>query len=143
MRIQQLHLSAFGTFTDKHLDFSQPQGLHIIYGANESGKSTTLRALLALLFGMPERTSDAYLHSNDQLRIGAILRQSSGGQEWQCYRRKGRKNTLLDQQNTPLDDGLIQELLGGISQEQFTALFCLDHERLVKEIGRASCRERV
>ena len=132
MRIQQLHLSAFGTFTDKHLDFSQPQGLHIIYGANESGKSTTLRALLALLFGMPERTSDAYLHSNDQLRIGAILRQSSGGQEWQCYRRKGRKNTLLDQQNTPLDDGLIQELLGGISQEQFTALFCLDHERLVK-----------
>jgi len=132
MRIQQLHLSAFGIFTDKHLDFSQPQGLHIIYGANESGKSTTLRALLALLFGMPERTSDAYLHGNDQLRIGAILRHHNGGQEWQCYRRKGRKNTLLDQQNAPLDDGLIQELLGGMSQEQFTALFCLDHERLVK-----------
>lgn len=133
MRIQQLNLSAFGTFSDKQLDFSHPQGFHIIYGANESGKSTTLRALLALLFGIPERTGDAYLHSNDQLRIGATLRHYNvPGQEYQCFRRKGRKNTLLDAQNLPLDENLIQELLGGISQEQFTALFCLDHERLVK-----------
>lgn len=133
MRIQQLNLLAFGTFTDKLLDFSHPQGFHIIYGANETGKSTTLRALLALLFGIPERTNDAYLHNNDQLRIRATLRHyNTSSQEYQCVRRKGRKNTLLDAQNLPLDENLISELLGGISQEQFTALFCLDHERLVK-----------
>ncbi len=130
MQIQQLQLDAFGHFTDFTLDFSQKYpGLHVIYGLNEAGKSTTRRALSGLLFGIPERTQDAFLHVNQRLRLGAIL-QNTQGEQLHCYRRKGRKNTLLDNEDSPLDEKILQAYLGHMSEAQFCALFCFDHERL-------------
>ncbi|MCV6637241.1 AAA family ATPase [Candidatus Albibeggiatoa sp. nov. NOAA] len=130
MRINQLELSAYGSFTNKILDLSQNHGLHIIYGHNEAGKSTTRRAINAVLFGIPERTQDAYYHSNDKLRIGAKLQD--GDAFLHIYRRKGRKNTLLSTDNEPIDEELLKQLLGSISETQYNALFCLNHERLVQ-----------
>ena len=130
MKILQLELIAFGLFSDQILDFSSTSGLHIIYGANEAGKSTMRRALNHLFFGIPERTSDAYLHANDQLRIGARLLGNAEGEELLCYRRKGRKNTLLDVDNNPLDEKRLQAFLCGMKESQFSALCCFDHERL-------------
>jgi len=130
MKILQLHLVAFGLFTDKTLAFSDDKlGLHILYGANEAGKSSMRRALTHLFFGIPERTQDAYFHANDQLRIGARL-QGDNDDELICYRRKGRKNTLLDIHNKPLDEERLQIFLGGMKEAQFTALCCFNHEQL-------------
>ena len=131
MKILRLELAAFGLFTNKILDLSAGNpGLHILYGANEAGKSTMRRALSHVLFGIPERTLDAHFHANEQLRVGAHLRNSHG-EELTCYRRKGRKNTLLDADNNPLDETDFQtRFLGGMNEAQFTALFCFDHEQL-------------
>ena len=75
MRIDRLDLIAYGPFTDKALNLSDgDSGLHLIYGDNEAGKSISLRALIAWLFGIPTRTNDNFLHSNPQLRIGGKLR---------------------------------------------------------------------
>ena len=66
VKILRLDLKAFGPFTGQILEFtSQDPGIHIIYGANEAGKSSSLRALKALLYGFPERTSDNFVHPND------------------------------------------------------------------------------
>jgi len=129
MKILQLELVAFGLFSDQILDFSSASGFHILYGANEAGKSTMRRALNHLFFGIPERTTDAYLHANDQLRIGARLLNAEG-EELLCYRRKGRKNTLLDVDNKALDEKRLQAFLCGMKESQFTGLCCFDHERL-------------
>lgn len=131
MKILRLELAAFGLFTNKILDlWAGNPGLHILYGANEAGKSTMRRALSHVLFGIPERTLDAHFHANEQLRVGAHLRNSHG-EELTCYRRKGRKNTLLDADNNPLDETDFQtRFLGGMNEAQFTALFCFDHEQL-------------
>ncbi len=130
MRLNQLELSAYGNFTNKTLDLNQHQGLHIIYGYNEAGKSTTRRAINAVLFGIPERTQDAYYHNNEKLRIGAKLQD--GEQFLHIYRRKGRKNTLLDINNEPVDEEILKNLLGGMTENQYNALFCLDHEQLIQ-----------
>ena len=44
MRFDKLLLRAFGPFTDRTLDFAAaaPAGLHLIYGPNEAGKSSSL-----------------------------------------------------------------------------------------------------
>jgi len=48
MRFLDLDLVAYGPFTDVSLDLSAgSQGLHIVYGPNEAGKSAALRAVLA------------------------------------------------------------------------------------------------
>lgn len=56
MKIKSLSLVAFGPFSGQVLDFSSSlPGLHIVYGPNEAGKSSAMRALQALLFGFPAR----------------------------------------------------------------------------------------
>ncbi|MCP4605365.1 MAG: AAA family ATPase, partial [Proteobacteria bacterium] len=133
MRIDRLDLIAYGPFTDKSLNLSDgDSGLHLIYGDNEAGKSTSLRALIAWLFGIPARTNDNYLHSNPQLRIGGKLRLSDGN-ELDFVRRKGTKGTLLELgTDDVLDDSILLLFLpGGIDETLFTKLYGIDHGRLV------------
>ena len=70
MRFQRLQIPAFGPFTNLDLRFSdQPGDLHVIYGANEAGKSSLLRAMRDLLFGIHDRSTDNFLHDYRELRI--------------------------------------------------------------------------
>ena len=133
MRIQELNLKAYGPFCNRSLDFSSgSHGLHVIYGPNEAGKSTALRALRSLLYGVDERTTDAFLHGTDQLRIGGRVRSASG-QELTFFRRKGRKNTLLSADETrAIDDAALAPFLAGVSEDVFSSLFGIDHQELVQ-----------
>ena len=95
MKILELALHAFGPFTDAVLDLSAGQeGLHLIYGPNEAGKSSALRALRQALFGIPAQSSDSFVHPYSKMRIGLTLR-GGDGRTLQLIRRKGNRNTLL------------------------------------------------
>ncbi len=132
MRIKRLEMKAFGPFSDRILDFSSHlPGLHIVYGPNEAGKSSSLRALQALFFGFPPRTGDNFIHSYDQLLVGGCL-QGSDGHELAFLRRKKNKNNLFDINDNPLDPALLNPFLHGIEQDLFTTLYGIDHETLVK-----------
>ena len=132
MKIQELNLAAFGPFTNRTLVFDQEAGgLHIVYGPNEAGKSSALRGLKALLYGIEERTLDNFKHANDKLRISGCLRNSDG-HEMAFARRKGRKNTLLALDGEILDEQKLSPFLRGISPELFEALFGIDHQALLK-----------
>lgn len=133
MRINRLDLMAFGRFTEKSLDLSDGDlGLHLIYGDNEAGKSTSLRALIGWLFGIPSRTNDNFLHSNPQLRIGGEL-QLSDGEKIEFIRRKGNKDTLLQYgTDDPFDESLLAGFFpAGIDENLFTKLWGIDHGRLI------------
>jgi uncharacterized protein YhaN len=89
MKIRVLNFIAFGPFTEKELSFDEV-GLHIVYGPNEAGKSSALRGLKALLYGVDERTLDNFIHANDKIRIQGCL-QTVDGRTLDFIRRKGRK----------------------------------------------------
>ena len=131
MRIARLDLLAFGGFTGELLDFGPPsRGLQVVYGRNAAGKSTSLRAVLDLLFGIPERTKDDFEHEKSALRIGAEL-VAADGRRLAILRRKGRSNTLIDPTTgQAVSDALLDAMLGGIGREQFAATFGLGHEGL-------------
>lgn len=132
MKILELQLTAFGPFSGQTLDLSAGSpGLHVVFGPNEAGKSSALRALQALLYGIPGQTPDAFLHPYDALRIGGRLRHSDGT-EVSFVRRKGNKNTLLALDGTRLDDRALDRFLGGESAEKFRAFWGIDHARLVE-----------
>ncbi|MFK8112640.1 MAG: AAA family ATPase [Rubripirellula sp.] len=132
MIIDRLDLKAFGKFSDISMDLSAgPNRFHIVYGPNESGKSTSLRAITSLLFGMPHITEDNYLHNNAQMRVGGVLTDESG-RRLECMRRRGRKATLRDSDDTEvIDESVLHEMLGGIDRETFLTRFGLSHEELV------------
>lgn len=128
MRFTELHLLRFGHFEDLRLAFASAEpGFHLIFGANEAGKSTALRAITGLLYGIPDRSTDTHTHGPD-LRLGATLVQ--GNAQAQFVRRKGRKNTLLDPAGQPLAEDQLQAFLHGIPESTFRSLYGLDHEGL-------------
>lgn len=132
MRLDSLQLARFGPFTDVALDFSAGrEGLHVVFGPNEAGKSSTLRALRALLYGIPQRTSDNFVHAYDQLRIGGVLQRRDGA-TLEIIRRKSARNTLraADDQ-TPIADEALEPFLGGVDEATFQAMFGIDHKTLV------------
>ena len=95
MKLKRLDLKAFGPFTNRILEFnSKGPGLHVIFGPNEAGKSSSLRGLKALLFGFHPQTPDNFRHSYDQLLVGGNL-QNKDGQELIFQRRKKRVNDLI------------------------------------------------
>ena len=129
MRITRLELKAFSRFTDRTLELGP--GLHIVYGPNEAGKSSTLRALKAWLFGFPERTHDNFLHANDQLLVGGCL-QAEDGRELAFFRRKKRKADILDPAGNPLAPEALAGFLPIAEQAVFESLHGLSHEDLIR-----------
>lgn len=142
MRFNRLGFLAFGPFTGLDLDLSggAPGGFHMVFGPNEAGKSSALRGVHDLLFGFPERTQDAHVHPNPDLRIAATL-ASEDGRELHVQRLKRRKDALRDAHDAPIDEALLSSLLGGVDAALFERLFGLDHERLHKA-GEALLRDQ-
>ena len=89
MRFQRLQIPAFGPFTNLDLQFpDQPGDFHVIYGPNEAGKSSLLRAIRDLLFGIHGQSTDNFLHDYTELRIkGEICNRA--GERLVFQRRKG------------------------------------------------------
>lgn len=132
MRLLELGLEAFGPFTDRVLDLSAGgHGLHVVFGRNEAGKSSALRGLHALLYGIPGQTDDAFLHPYDRLRLGGRLRRVDG-EELRFLRRKGNKGTLLAADESRLDDDALDPFLGGVTAEEFRMFWGIDHSRMVQ-----------
>jgi uncharacterized protein YhaN len=128
VRIETLELRAFGPFTDCSVPLCD--GLNILYGPNEAGKSSALRAIRCLLYGIPAQCSDNFLHPYDKLRLAAKLVRHDG-QALEFCRRKGRKGTLRDGGDAkPLDDGVLDAYLGAVDEAFFLSVFGIDHVRL-------------
>ena len=129
MRILSLALLAFGPFEGTTLSFAREPRLEIVFGPNEAGKSTLLRAVGDLLFGVPTITRDAHRHKTADLRIGATL-LGPNGETWEVQRRKGKKNTLLLPGGEPADEAKLARWLGGVTRPLFERTYGLDHVRL-------------
>ncbi|MGY5794076.1 AAA family ATPase len=134
MRINRLDLTRYGKFTDSVIDFGEPgrgtPDLHVIYGPNEAGKSTTFDAILDLIFGIGTSSKYGFLHPYPTMRIGANI--EIAGESREFVRIKRPQNSLLDSDGRSLPDALIRTDLGGIDRDAFTTMFSLDEKTLEK-----------
>jgi uncharacterized protein YhaN len=138
MELLQLNLRAYGPFTNKTLDFGDTAcgekariGLHILLGANEAGKSTVLRGLRAVLFGMNDMR-DAHLHPRDMLRVAVKIRTAEG-ELLHVERRKGKgaKSLLFVGTEKPVPVEEWSRVLPVDDADIFEQMFGLNYERLL------------
>jgi uncharacterized protein YhaN len=130
MKIQKLDLKKFGPFSDRVLDFA-PNSLNLIFGRNEAGKSSSLRALRQLFYGIPVKTTDDFVHAGKDLRLGGELMHSDGS-TLGIMRRRGRAQALRDYNDKEvLDESVLHKFLGGLAQSHFESLFGIDHAALI------------
>jgi uncharacterized protein YhaN len=129
MRFINLDLERYGPFSGQTLTFQPEAKLHIVYGRNEAGKSCSLAAITDLFFGIESRTRYDFLHEGKDLRIGATIERRDGSR-LAFRRRKGNKNTLLDESGGPLSDDALLPYLGSLSRDVFCHAFGLNTETL-------------
>ena len=140
MNFQKLFFHAFGPFTGTVLDFSGSAQLHLIYGPNEAGKSSALRAIADLRYGIAGQSKDNFVHAYRDMSLAGTF-VDAAGQVCGLVRRKGNKDTLLradpdtglplaDSADSVVTPAMLLALTGGVDRAQFEILYGMDAARL-------------
>ena len=131
MILKELTIRGFGRFHDRTFAFSD--GINVIYGGNEAGKSTIHSFLRAMFFGM-ERSrgraakTDFFSHYEPWFGDGAyggtlkLMHQGHVYRLERNFRRDPMDLTVVDETDgRALDDpkGFLSSLLGGLSQTAY------------------------
>jgi uncharacterized protein YhaN len=138
VKIRQLHINRFGHFNECDLVFSG-NGLQVIYGPNEAGKTTLLEFLRGLLFDFPPRTP--YDFGGQGEIAGVATLELRDGRAVELRRRKGNKDKVaikLDGQPTDLDDAGWLRLLDHADRGLFESVFAFGLDQLSQ--GEASLK---
>jgi uncharacterized protein YhaN len=129
VRIDCIDLIRYGHFVNGEIGFplTKPD-YYLIYGDNEAGKSTLLRGISALFFGVPTRTPDVHSCKGSELRIGATI--SDHEKHFRFRRRKGTSGTLLSCDEAQIQDVTLAPFLRELDRDRFEQFFGLNHQRL-------------
>ncbi len=130
MKINQLDLVAFGSFTDCVIDLSGP-GTHLVVGPNEAGKSTAMEAVRQLFFGIPVRSQHAFLHEMRDLRLRAVLRDDSG-ELLEITRIKRQADTLRGPRDEIIDDAVLARFLHDVNETVYANLFTIGSDEIAR-----------
>lgn len=131
MKITELILKNFGKFTNKQILLTD--GINIIYGENESGKTTLHTFLKGMLFGMERKRGRAA--ATDTFRTyepwenpnfyAGILRFTCGDRRFRLERnfdRYAKGGSLIcedDGEELSLEHGDLEILLGGMTESDY------------------------
>lgn len=131
MRLLDLHIKRYGHFSDQHVQL-EGDGLQLLVGPNEAGKTTLLEFIREMLFGFAER--NPYDFGEGRLEGLAGMRLSSG-QMLELRRHKGRKRTVdvrIDGQETNHDAQSFLTLLDDATPSLFRSVFAFGLEDLAE-----------
>ena len=127
MQIEHLFLESFGIYKSRRLEFGD--GLQVIYGPNESGKTTLLAALRQTLFGIPSQSAYAIDGSpSTQARV-----RLADGRRISLIRKKTRGSGLsgeFDASREPLTPEVWDRCLTGATAGLFENLFAISLREL-------------
>lgn len=131
MKIRELYLKNFGKFSEKRIVFSD--GINIVYGRNEAGKTTLCTSVGALLFGLERQRGIAsrtdvyrkYQPWEYPAFYSGKMKFETGGKIF-CIDRnfyQNEKSVRLvcetDGEELSAEHGDLEMLLGGISKELY------------------------
>lgn len=130
MKLLDLHINGFGKFHDCSIRFED--GLNVIYGKNEAGKSTLHTFIRAMLFGMERqrgraaRTDQFSRYKPWDLKggYGGRLRLESGGHVYRLQRdfQNPRNFTIVDEtegRQTEPTRAFMDRLLCGLNETSY------------------------
>ena len=130
MKLLDLHINGFGKFHDCSIRFED--GLNVIYGKNEAGKSTLHTFIRAMLFGMERqrgraaRTDQFSRYKPWDLKggYGGRLRLESGGHVYRLQRdfQNPRDFTIVDEtegRQTEPTRAFMDRLLCGLNETSY------------------------
>lgn len=135
MEILEVGIVNFGRLKNVQLSFQN--GINIIYGENEAGKSTLHAFIRAMFFGV-ERQRGRASKTDDYTKYEpwenpsgyeGTLRFGKGGKTYRIYRRFAKLDKKIEIVNEVTGELLteeeLHELLGGITESSFLNTVCI------------------
>lgn len=104
MKIKNLKINGFGKLENKKMEFSD--GINIIIGKNEAGKSTLLKFITSMFYGASKNKNgkeisdfERYMPWNTDDYSGKILYKLDNGEEYEIYREFKKKLPIIYNEN--------------------------------------------
>lgn len=148
MIIREANIGKFGKLENQKYQFA-PQ-INVIYGANESGKSTLMQFLKAMLFGLEKtrvrKTLDTYNRyepwDTPAYFFGSMMFET-GQQQFLLERnfyykeKRARLVNIRDGEELSVEYGDLDMLLGNVSAAAYENTCCIGQEQLLpgRELG--------
>lgn len=147
MRIAGWRIDGFGIFSDAEVD-ELPEGLTLVTGPNEAGKSTLLAFLRGVLFGFPDGRMRARRHEpvNGGRHGGAVFLVDESGGVWTAERYVEPKTfSLRRPDGSTAEPGELARLLGSADSTLFANVFAFGLTELdaFEFIDSDAVRERI
>ncbi len=148
MRILDLHIDGFGKFHDLFVSFDQ--GFNVVYGKNETGKSTLHTFIRCMLFGMERGCSaytDLYSKYEPWLSAGTYGGQLRLEKDDVIYRlernfRKGQQSFVVinetAEKNVEPTKSFMDFLLGGLTETAYNNTISIGQLKCQTEGGMAA-----
>ena len=104
MKIKKIKINGFGRLKDKEINFQE--GINVIYGENEAGKSTLLKYITSMFYGLSKNKNGGSIPevekyepwSNEEFS-GKISYVLDNGEEYEVYRDFKKKNPKIFNKN--------------------------------------------
>jgi uncharacterized protein YhaN len=134
VRIERIELDGFGRFHDER--WEMPEGLTVLRGANEAGKTTLLNAVRALLFGFPATRDGrvAYPALSGGRRGGRLVVSTAASEQWTIERHgeKGGAGALAVRAPNGNQGGqeTLDRLMHGADRDLFNNIFAFGLDEL-------------
>ena len=104
MQIKNLKINGFGKLKDKEINLSN--GINVIYGKNEAGKSTLLKYITAMFYGLSKNKNggtipevEKYEPWNNEEFSGKISYELDNQKSFEVYRDFKKKNPKIFNEN--------------------------------------------
>lgn len=138
MRIKVIELQSYGSFSDRRIDF-QSDGMSMILGPNEAGKSTILAFIRTMLYGWNKKSmTERYEPHHRSMMSGRLTVTDDLGGTWVIERQERSSGLYSMIQHIDAaghmreckQHELEQELLGGLQAHLFRNVFAVTLDEL-------------
>lgn len=156
MIIKEVNITSFGKLQNKKYTFAD--GINVIYGENEAGKTTLQQFIKAMLFGLEKKRGrvagvDEYAKYEPwdaPAYFSGSLIFETGGQKFLLERNLYHKEATVrlvnlgDLEELSVEKGDLDMLLGNISKSAYENTYCISQEKLLPqaELGTMLADER-
>ena len=100
MKINNLKINGFGKLKDKEIEFSN--GINIVYGENEAGKSSMLKFITSMFYGASKNKNGKEISDFDKYKpwqteefSGKIEYKLDNGESFEVFREFKKKNAII------------------------------------------------
>ena len=121
MIFTRAQIYGFGKWVDKKITFNQGN-LNVIYGENESGKSTLQAFISYMLFGLSAKELKRY-QPNESSKLGGTLSFLNTENELITIERTAEKNNLYIKDKVLSDEREISKQMNGLTNQIFKSIY--------------------